>query len=533
MEILVKIKYDASDPNKVDVITTINDCESQVTPTPTSSIKPTPTQTPSPTPTLTQTPKPTSTIQPSSTPTPTATIPNGLIQYTKEFYEGIVKGSLILESDKTYLVDYIKTTPIYSKLKITTTGKLPATLIIGKENYLAYTNTQAGYLFDVRNGAEIIIDNVNFTQPKQIVSSQPFMPSLFNSVQDENAVWTILIKNYNNAAIARNGGFGLGFLYGGKPGNYVGLINVKHVGPSLMDLKNPYGGGVMYLVMENVDADYKNPYEWGTNKLLIKGKVNTNNTFTITRGGTIQFLYNHYFTTDVVSNMSFLAHVGRFTFMIDTIGSVIDSYNFKLRPAPKDGDKVVIKRDGTTPRAFFVGKEPHAGDKFVINGITYTIVQKNRTYVTDWTTWGDQYNKELAYQLACFTDISLPIDGEYVLSSYVSSFNLTDIEQPAYLIYKGNYDFRTYSNTKFEDNEVLSGPVVAHQCYNHSTISMWDKNAKLIGYYRQTNNGDGNTLGFNMINCEGFSPEFNPPVAVTNDPNLPMPARIKDLLATL
>ena len=521
MEILVKINYDSSDPKKVNVETLINDCDETTTSTTTS--------------TTTKAPLTTTTTSTTAavTTTTTTTKASGPIQFTKEFYEGVVKGSLVLTSGETYVVDYIKTTPIFGKLKITTTGALPATLVIGKANYLTYSNTQAGHLFDVLNGAEIIIDNVNFTQPQQIISTQPFMPHLFKSVEDVNARWTILIRNYNNAAIARNGGFGLGFLYGGNQGNYVGLINVRHVGPSLMDLKNSYAGGVMYLVMENVDADYRNPREWGVNNLAIRGKVNSNNTFTITSGGTIKFLYNHYFTTNTDSNMSFLAHIGRFTFMIDNIGSVIDDYNFKLRPAPKSGEKVFIKRDDISPRAFFVGREPHAGDKFTINGTTYTIVQKNRTYVTDWTTWGDQYNKELAYQVACFTDVPLPADGEYVLSSYTSSFTPLDLEQPAYLIYKANYDFRTYPHTKFEDGEVLSGPILAHQSYNHSTISMWAKNAKLIGFYRQTNNGQGNTLGFNMLNCEGFSPEFNPPVAVTNDPNMPMPARIRDLLATL
>ena len=538
MEILVKVKYDKNNPETVDVITSIIDCDSpKITPT-TSTLTPTPTSTLTPTPTSTLTPTPTPTVTSTSisklTPTPTSTPSstpsgNGPIQFTKQFYEGVAKGSIILESGKTYLVDYIKNTVINGRLTITTTGVERANLIIGKPNYLMYTNTQSGNLFDLVNNSEVIINNVNFTQPPQIKATQPFAPSIFTSTQDSNAKWTVIVKDCDTTIFGENGGFGLGFLYGGISGNYAALINFKHAGPGLMDAKNPYAASVMSITLDNVRADYKDPEKFGTNKLLLKGRVNSNNTFTITEGGQLEFLYNHYFITDTGSNMSFLVHIGRFTFMIDTINSVIDSYNCKLRPAPRTGENVVINKG----RAFFVGKEPHAGDSFVINNVRYNIVQKNRTYVTDWTTWGDEFNKELAYQLECLTDIKLPIDGTYSIESYTSTFNLYDQIQPSYIIYKGNYDFRSYPTTKFGDGEILSGPVMGHQSYNHSTISLWARDAYLEGYYRQTNNGLGETLGFNMINCYGFSPEFNPPVPVTNDPNMPMPKRITDLLATL
>lgn len=537
MEILVKVKYDKNNPETVEVITSINDCDRpEVSPTisvtPTSTPTSTLTATPTPTSTLTKTPVLTATLTPTPTPTTTVTPTNSSltpIQFTKQFYEGIAKGSIILESGKTYLVDYIKNTVVSGRLTITTTGKERANLIIGKPNYLMYTNTQSGNLLDLVNNSEVIINNVNFTQPPQIKATQPFAPSIFRSTQDSNAKWTVIVKDCDTTIFGENGGFGLGFLYGGISGNYAALINFKHAGPGLMDAKNPYAGSVMYITLDNVAADYKNPEKFGTNKLLVTGRVNSNNTFTITDGGQLEFLYNHYFTTDTGSNMSFLVHIGRFTFMIDTINSVIDSYNCNLRPAPKTGENVVINRG----RAFFIGKEPHAGDSFKINDVTYNIVQKNRTYVTDWTTWGDEFNKELAYQLECLTDVKLPSDGTYSIESYTSSFNLYDQIQPTYMIYKGNYDFRSYPTTKFEDGEILSGPVMGHQSYNHSTISLWARDAYLEGYYRQTDNGIGETLGFNMINCYGFSPEFNPPVPVTNDPTIPMPKRITDLLATL
>lgn len=516
MEIVVKIKYDQSDPNIVDVTTSINDCgDSSTTTTTTSS--------------STSTTTTSSTTKVISTTTTTTTSSTDPIQFTKQFYEGIVKGSLVLESGRTYIVDYIKSTVVYGRLTITTTGIGRATVIIGKENYLPYTNAQSAYLFDLINNSEVIINNVNLTQPRQIKATQPFTPSIFRAINDKNARWTVVVKDCDTTASGENGGFGLGFLYGGISENHAALINFKHAGPGLMDAKNPDSGSVMYITLDNVNADYSNPEKFGTNKLLLNGRVNNDNTFTIVSGGQMEFLYNHYFITDIGSNMSFIVHIGRFTYMIDHINSVIDSFNCKLRPVPKSGETVFINGN----RAFFIGKEPQAGDSFVINGVTYKIVEKNRTYVTDWTAWGDDVNKHTAYQPACFTDVPLPANGYHTLSSYTSSVNIYGQAQPAYLVYKGNDDFRSYPNTTFGNSEIISGPVMGHQSYNHSTISLWGKNASLIGYYRQTNNGLGNTLGFNMINCKGFSPEFNPPVPVTNDPNLPMPKRITDLLATL
>jgi hypothetical protein len=59
-------------------------------------------------------------------------------------------------------------------------------------------------------------------------------------------------------------------------------------------------------------------------------------------------------------------------------------------------------------------------------------------------------------------------------------------------------------------------------------ISLWAENVQHKGYYRQSSNGKGKTLGYNMINCEGFYDEFNPPVDVTTEK--PMPERIAELL---
>jgi hypothetical protein len=442
---------------------------------------------------------------------------------TTNFYDFLASKEVFFElkAGDTYTVDRIKSTNISSK-KIIYCKDGFAKLVIGIENYDTEKATQSGHLITLKNGAEILIENVHISQPPQIYSTQPWMPSLFRSSQDQNAKWAVVIKNNDNG---ENGGFGVGFVYGGLSENNIALIDWKFKGVGLMDAKNPYPGCVLNVTIDNVNADYTNLKKWGDNKTLVKG-IFKNDTFTVTEGFNFEFLNNYNFQEDSNSNSSFLIHSGRFTFQIDRNKSLLDWNTCKLRPRPFTGENVTINKG----RAFFIGKEPQAGDIFYINGTGYIIKEKNRTYYTDWTKWGDDKNLDLAFQLACFTDAKLPEDGIYTIEAYEAIFYAPKNAVDAYLVFKANFDFRSYPTTEFGDREILSGATVGHLCYNHDVITLWAKDSSLLGYYRQTQD-NGKTNGYNMVNCVGFENEFNPPVEVTKDKNKPMPQVVLEMLA--
>jgi hypothetical protein len=151
-------------------------------------------------------------------------------------------------------------------------------------------------------------------------------------------------------------------------------------------------------------------------------------------------------------------------------------------------------------------------------------------WIDEHPIWSNNFNpkgSEIAYHPYLISNANFK-DGQIV--DWKSSFDQEDIEQDAYIVAKGNNFFRSYPYTEFGNWEIISGQVVGHNMYNHKEITLWAKDVKQSGYYRQTSKY-GKSLGYNMVNCEGFKDEFNPaPIPVTSD-DVPMPKRITDLLS--
>lgn len=481
-------------------------------------------------------------IEPSPLPIPVDPVnppQDSVIDITSIWYDTFKSGSgeLILDSGKTYSISTVKRQRITGRVRIKTTGSQPAYLWVGKSMYLIYVDSgEDSVLFELDNGADVLIDNVwpSLREQNRNVQ-QMYSVNWFSSVQNENATWTASIRNCDTTFLGRNGGFGTGMLYGSKGHNYIELKNYKHAGPMIMELKNPYPDSVLYLVMDNVTTDYAKPSEWSKRAHLTTGKIRrSDNVLNLTGEVEVSCLYNHFFLVDKGSNRSFLAHIGRFTFMVDTVDAMIDLKNIRLRPSPKTGEKVFVK-DG---RFFFNGREPHAEDVFMINGVNYTIQSKDKT---EWDEWTNEWQKGIYPQLykapQCKTvePVSLS-NGEYTLESYSSSFNLFDTESPVYLIYKDDMFFNTTKNTTFGHWQVLQARDGWHVAYNHSNISIWAKDVDLNSgipngdsdpYYRESTNGSGISLGYNIVNSKGFDDEFSNKIITTDKP---VPDRILSLV---
>lgn len=455
------------------------------------------------------------------------------LNITDQFYSGVKDKNLNemkVSGADIYRIDYLQKSGPSRTLKIW--SEKQCSVLAGIENYDPSKQFQDDHLFALTGGTELFTDNINWCNPKQIRSTQPQLPSLFRSVQDPKAKWTAVIRNCDTTALGRNGGFGIGFAYGGIHENHLGLINFKHVGPGLMDCKNPYPDSVLYLTMQNVDADFSNKTEFGSNYLKVNGYVK-DNVFTITSDHTLDFLFNNFFVSDKNDNRATILHIGRFTFMLDDIEAVINPKQIRLRPMANG----YCKYKSIGDKFYFIGKEIHVGD--IVAG--FRVEEKDRDNHPLWSNNHKPLESEISY--TPYVKLNGPIELIDDSPLYVlSSWDQEGIEQDAYLIYKANDSFRTTPKTIFGDpnnwNKILSGEAVGHQLYNHGGekgISLWADNVKITGFYRQTEKGLGKSLGYNMVNCEGFwdsdgktKDEFK---HYNLTMNKPMPERVAKIIA--
>ncbi len=427
-----------------------------------------------------------------------------------------------LQDGKTYVIPEFEKAVISRDFYLISNQS--SNLKIGREDYFQWAEKkkikQSASLFDFGGqSVKIGIKNVNFLPPhRRVKGAQLFFTSLFQSIPNKDQASRIIVLNMNSTLELNNKdprynqiGFGFGFMYSSEPGNYVVGKNIVHRGPGFMDFKANFGGG-LFAVFENVTTDFKNEEGFASPRIKVKGRLE-NNIFTITSGHTIYQILTYDFG---VGNVSHLLHLGRFTFVIDGRKAIINASQIKLRPFATGQIRLRV-RDSTSVYAKSI--ELHAGDELIHEGKTYRVVEKTRTYVTEWAE-GDE---DVKYAMCLILDTKLPISNgflEFQINSIGHEIN-NGLEQDAYLIYKANYEFRTYENTKFEDPEVLSSDPVGHLSYNHKEITLWAKNFKHNGFYRQSLSNVGKSNGYTLINCEGFEGQFKPDEPVKNTGDIP------------
>jgi len=442
-----------------------------------------------------------STPTPASITKPEPVISVGIQNITDEFNNMVADGAEAFNyQGSTYEVKAIKRQNL--NRPFTLKGN-DTTIIFGKENYDKWNDpAQDSSLFHLMDGAKFYSEGINYCQPKQIINVEPWMPTLFSSVQNPDAQWSAIVKDCDTTKMGRNGGFGLGTLYGSNKGNLVGAINYKHLGNGFIEGKASIGdnvGGILKVYLNDVMTDGSNEEEFGSNRLLVKGFVK-NNVFTITSEHKTNFLFNHFFNSDKGDNYAHILHIGRFTFMIDDIESIIDDKRIKLRPNA-DGVTRIRLIDG---KIYTPQRESHAGD--LIGHIAM-----NEKWRDEHPVWSNNFNpkgSEIAYH-PYLIPLSTAGLSDNMSVMWISSWDQEGVEQDAYLISKGNDFFRTYPHTEFGKSwEVLRGMVMGHNMYNHQQITLYAENVVQKGYYRQTSR-TGKSLGYFMTNCQGFKDEFN------------------------
>lgn len=434
--------------------------------------------------------------------------------------------TLELEDGKTYVIPEYQAVSLSQDFFLM--ARKGANLKIGIEDYFQWsekkTRRQDESLFNVGgNSLTLGIKNVNFIPPhRRLSGAQLFFTSLFKGSPNRNQQLKVAVLNMDST-FEVNGkdprynqvGFGYGFLYSSDPGNYIIGKNIRHRGPGFMDFKANYGGG-LFAVFENINTDFQDEDKFASPKVKVRGKLEKN-VFKITSQNTIFQIYSYDFGR---GNVAHVLHIGRFTFMIDGKNSVINASEFKVRPFA-DGKTLLRVKDNQNVYAKKV--ELHAGDTLIYQGVSYKIIEKNRTYVTEWSE-GDE---DIKFAMCLKLDKPMPISSgmvEFDVISVGESLN-NGKEIEAYLIYKANYDFRSYENTKFGNGEILSSTPVGHLSYNHKEITLWAKNFKHNGFYRQSLSKVGHSNGYTLIDCEGFGGQFKPDLAIKNSGEMPEEAK--------
>jgi hypothetical protein len=426
-----------------------------------------------------------------------------------------------------FKVNVIQSLPVARQLKIVSPANR-STVLFGQENYIQASNGQQGNLIFLKHGAKVLIDNVNLCIPKQLKAIDPFRPAIFQSQPGVDVDWVAAVRNCDTTVLGRHGGMGFGYLYGSNNGNHIAAVNFKHMGGKFLDAKTSVGSSkdtILGVTLFNVETDNADESELGMYRVFAKAMVK-NNVYTILDGASVSNLANPLYNRTsraAQGNYAHIIHIGRFTFMLDP-DQTLDEKNIRLRPNA-NGQTFIRVIGG---KVYTIGKESHAGDTFLLNGRSYTVIEKGRD---DHPFWCNNYKPDevdTAYTPYARPSEAIP-DGEYV-ADWKSSFNLEGETCPTWMIYKeSKYGFHTTAATQFQDAAIMAGEATGHDMYNHASITLWARNVIQRGYYRQTNPG-GKSLGYNMVNCQGFKDQFNPPVPVTSDPNKPMPQPILDLL---
>jgi hypothetical protein len=513
-----------------------------------------------------------------------------VIEFTDEFYR-LVRDPLVndikLDEGKIYIVNRIRVTNLRQrKLRIHSDSKR-ATIIFGVENYTPILHgPQDGFLFMMQHDSELIIDNVNICQPKQLKTVQYFNPRILNSLAQSSVKFTAVIRNCDTTVMGNNGGFGIGFVYGHTEENHVALINFKHYGVGLMDAKNPYTNGITYVTMRDVDAYARE--DANLSKTDFEHTATLKDGILTFDGSVYQFTSGYNWNWK--DNDSYIVLHDRYTFFIDGFKSetVVSDNQFRIRPQANGLTKLGIWDKRTV---YSNEVEMHAGDKFIYNNIEYTILSKDR-HQYEWFDSRTTHciavpERERGLRYVVDKDIQLPqnyknygrawvverngvvvrdnfdnVVNHYILLNRITDTNINreDIflkalgdsyivynqitvdyrgtqinftESPITLLYKANSNFNTTINTKYRESPIMFGRGIGHLSYNHSDISMDAINVKHLGFYRGSEKGNGKSIIWNLYNCEGFEDSgvwFKTAIPLTNIADLPLHHRIQNIL---
>ena len=170
-----------------------------------------------------------------------------------------------------------------------------------------------------------------------------------------------------------------------------------------------------------------------------------------------------------------------------------------------------------------------AGDRLKIDGQEYTVKITDRVVGVAFASeyrYRDQdsyYSQEFKLDRPLPPSLPMVFEVEVIFSK--GEKLLDGVPRDGYIIFKYNKNWQTNVDVDHGLDYMLASNPFGVLSYNHKEISIWDKDTKHKGFYRQSKSGVGQTKGYTLINCTGFANEFNPQVQIKSDGEMPANAR--------
>ncbi len=462
------------------------------------------------------------------------------IQHTQNSDVSIIK----LQKGKKYRIKEYLTQKLTKDLFIISEGD--SELCFGIDNYDQWnadpTIAQAKYVFDLDNwNAKVGIVNVDVKAAKVIPEVQPFYRCIFRNTPSKNQSGMIALINSKTD-------MEFGLIYSGGQDEDLILIqkNVNFKGVMWQELKANNGGG-LHLIMDRCTLEQWDPPVYYQKELLF-----TKNQVSI-RQGSFNQIENIFQGAGNSSNivfcegMTFILPPYTFIrnyhnrFNSDNIEKTNYGSSHYIHTIPVKGEKFLVSRsyypDGTFIPEMIrnvinwektdLNPEPNtvhamqAGDKLKINGEVYLIKVKDRVNGVAFCS-EYKYNGQDSYYSEEFKlDRPLPHDLPMVFQVEVVESKgeklLDGKQRSGYIIFKYNKHWQTNVDVDHGLEYMFTSNPFGVLSYNHVEISIWANKTKHQGFYRQSRSGVGESKGYTLIECEGFSDQFDPGIPIQTE----------------
>ncbi|WP_026968931.1 hypothetical protein [Algoriphagus terrigena] len=459
---------------------------------------------------------------------------------------------ILLQPGKKYHIKEYRRQKLKKDLFIISKGN--SELVFGID-YFDQWHTQNGikqdrFIFDLGDwNAKIGIINVDVNGAKMVDEVQPFYRTLFiNSVSANQSGAVGLINSTTNLEF--------GLLYSGSLDRPLTLVqkNVNFKGIIWQELKANNGGGLS-VIMESCDLNqidppvyFKKNVSFSANEVrlgsgsfyqienIFQGAGNSCNivyvegmTFILPPRTFIQNYHNRFNGGAILETNRDSAH---YIHTIPRVGEkflMSRSYNQSTEPIPDmlrnviNWEKLGIPPQKNTVRAL------QAGDRLKIDGQSYLIKITDRVVGVAFASEYRHRDQDSYYSQEFKLDRSLPVNLPMVFEVEVLASKgeklLDGASREGFIIFKYNKNWQTNVDVDHGLDYMLASNPFGVLSYNHKEISVWAKNTKHNGFYRQSKSGVGQSKGYTLINSSGFADQFDPEDEVRSDGEMPAEAR--------
>lgn len=427
-------------------------------------------------------------------------LPQKTVTITSEEWSKIVdKGYFFIPDGTTILIPNYKTEFPNKNGLIESDGK--ARIIWGKDYYNQWRGdgSEAQVILNLQRWNHTFrFFNVDALSAKMIDEVQPFYRTLFQNTPDKGQTGKVeLINSDTNMEFT--------FLYsGGQEENITSYAKkVKFKGPIWQELKANNGGGIVSII-EDSELIATDPITHFRAVLAFsQGEVRSSVSFDL--------IENKFIENGNSCNILYLPDHNA-TFYLP---KGLEDYPFahRIRTIPLKGEihNIHWAKEGYL-RSDKI--ELQAGDRFVFQGIEYTITSKDRAS-QEFFSNKERDGKVIGYHIEYGLDKPIPVSAQDIKIVIVQSKGESLIANGpvnGYMIFKYNERFHTNINPPLYldlDYYLKSNPFGV-LFYNHKEVSVILRRTKHRGFYRQSSSGIGKSKGYEFTDSEPFKNEFNP-----------------------